>query len=131
MSGRCGGRSSNEGGAVDQLVGVQDVRGVVVLHWRGELDISTVPALESACPDVFDYRVDAVVVHTASVTFVDCAAVHVLLALAGACRDAHVPLVLSAPAPCVRRLLRLLDLQDSFTVVDSLAAAFAQVGVSV
>lgn len=82
----------------------------------GELDLATVPALRARLDAALALRPAGVHVDLAGCTFVDCSAVDLLLSVRDAARRDGVVLVLVRPSRPVRRLLRLLELDEAFAL---------------
>jgi anti-sigma B factor antagonist len=122
-----------------------DRRGrTLVVACHGDLDLAArddlraglrhvVPAADRITDDLAVAHV-TVVVDLSGVTFMDCAALSVFIALGRGCHVAGVPLVLAGAAPIVLRLLTTLDLHRQFVLTSTvdegvaLAEAWSEVG---
>ena len=82
----------------------------------GELDLATVPVLRARLDAALAMRPAALHVDLAGCTFADCSAVDLLLAVRDAARRDGVVLVLVRPSRPVRRLLRVLELDEAFAL---------------
>jgi anti-anti-sigma factor len=100
---------------------------VRLLGVRGELDIASVPELESALSWVFAPEgPPLVVLDMLAVTFLDCAIVRPLLhARSTALSRGGALSLVCGPTP-VRRLLRQLNLERRLATYDTVAAALAE-----
>lgn len=128
---------------MDTLVTTHRFRRVVVVRCQGELDLSvktefalalsaiaarpadTRPA-PAAEPDEQPFPVpQAVVIDLAGVTFLDCAALGVLVGLADRCVHTGHHFLLAGPQAIVRRMLAALRLDRVFVVTPTVAEAIA------
>ena len=95
---------------------VRRARGRTVLVLEGELDLATRDEVRSCLREIAAGRAGRVVVDLAGVTFADAAGVGALLAGKRAVDAAGGTLVLASPSRLVRRVLRLLQLEDALPV---------------
>lgn len=99
------------------------LRGCVIAEVRGELDYGSAPALDQRLSAILTMRAPAVVLDLSLLTFIDCAAVRVLVA-AGRRAAAHgTTVALAAPRPAVARTLQITGLDRQFTVFPNVAEA--------
>lgn len=88
----------------------------VVVRASGELDLATAPALRRAVVDAGSPGPVHLVVDLSDVTFVDAAGLSALLHCADVVRAGGGGLRLSSPSRMLRRMLRLLDLEDRLPI---------------
>ena len=86
-------------------------RGVVV-SVAGELDVATAPILDAALVDAVGDHDGAVIIDLAATTFVDSAAVSILIKMWKGLRVDERALVLVAPSPKVRAVLEVLGIDQ-------------------
>jgi anti-sigma B factor antagonist len=92
---------------------------VLVIAHHGDLDLSARETLRAELPqphDLADEGTNAVVVDLRAVTFMDCAALGVLMALTRECHQVGISVLLAGAIPIVRRLLTALRLDQVFVV---------------
>jgi anti-sigma B factor antagonist len=92
---------------------------VLVLACHGDLDLSTREALRAELPQpnvLANEGTDAIVMDLRAVTFMDCAALGVLIVLAREYNGVGIPVVLAGAVPIVRRLFTALRLDQVFVV---------------
>jgi anti-anti-sigma factor len=97
-------------------------RGVVV-HCQGELDLASVPHLQSALAHLPGPATDTVVIDLAEVRFLDCAALRVLVTLSARCTEHQAHFLLAGPTAMTRRLLNILHIDRAFVVTRTLTEA--------
>ena len=98
------------------------VGGCAVVRAGGEIDASTVPALDGAITEAASLA-SHVVVDLAQVTFVDSSGLGALIVARQSARERGGSISLVAPPPAVRRLLGSTHLNDVFAIYDSLGEA--------
>lgn len=113
---------------MDAQVTVRCAEGLRVLRWAGELDLVVVELLRDSVAwalhgVVEKTAVEAIVVELDEVTFLDCAALGVLICLAERCRERGVPFVVVRPSAVVQRLIFLLELAAALPVLTTSADA--------
>jgi len=86
-------------------------RGVVV-SVAGELDVATAPMLDAALVEAVRHHDAAVIIDLAATTFVDSAAVSILIKVWKGLRVDERALVLVAPNPKVRAVLEVLGIDQ-------------------
>ncbi len=90
---------------------------VAVVIAQGELDVASSPRLLDALGELGG-AAGAVVIDMAGVGFMDSSGLRALLDCERSCRDAGRPFALARPTDSVRRVLELVDLLDTLTVLD-------------
>ncbi|MFC4909517.1 STAS domain-containing protein [Actinomadura gamaensis] len=80
----------------------------------GDLDLLSAPVLKHRLREIVDAPGGRVVLDLSSVEFIDCCGLAVLLHVRRVARARGRTLSLRAPAPPVRRLLRLTDTEELF-----------------
>ncbi|MET1073733.1 MAG: anti-sigma factor antagonist [Umezawaea sp.] len=93
------------------------VRGCVVVDVGGELDMDSVPSVESVVRQALEAHGGPLVLDLTRVTFFGSTGLTMLLELRTACRDRGVPLRLVADSKTVLRPLELTDLLREFVIV--------------
>lgn len=88
----------------------------VVLRLAGSLDLATGPSLRTALDGILDSRPQRVVLDLAGVTFLDSAAIGVVVVACKALRRVGGELVLRAPSPNVALVLDTVGLQRTITI---------------
>lgn len=101
---------------------VDQMGGCAVVHIGGEIDASTVPALDRALTEAAGLA-SHVVIDLAQVTFVDSSGLGALIVARQSAREHDGSLSLVSPPPAVRRLLGSTHLNDVFAIYDSLSEA--------
>ena len=101
---------------------VDQMGGCAVVHAGGEIDASTVHALDAAISEAASLASN-VVVDLAQVTFVDSSGLGALIVARHSAREHRGSISLVAPPPAVRRLLGSTHLNDVFAIYDSLGEA--------
>ena len=96
---------------------------VVVVCCQGELDLASVPHLQSALAHLPEPATDTVVIGLAEVRFLDCAALRVLVTLSERCTGHRVRFLLAGPTAIARRLLNVLQIDRTFVVTHTLEEA--------
>ncbi|MDX6554728.1 MAG: hypothetical protein QOD86_923 [Miltoncostaeaceae bacterium] len=96
---------------------------VAIVIAQGELDVSSATRLPEAVADLGPAGGggEAVVIDMAGVGFMDSSGLRALLDCERACREAGRPFALARPTDSVRRVLELVDLLETLTVLDDLA----------
>lgn len=95
---------------------------VVVVIAQGELDVASAPRLVDAMAELGGGGSDgAVVIDMAGVGFMDSSGLRALLDCERSCRDRGRRFALARPTDSVRRVLELVDLLDTLTVLDDVA----------
>jgi anti-sigma B factor antagonist len=89
----------------------------VVITVAGELDLATRPDLSAFAQDVIGTRPGTVIIDLAGVTFIDACGLSALIVLRRHARDLGTLLLLAEAPPVVLRLIKLTDLEGSFTVI--------------
>ena len=93
--------------------------GVVRLTPLGELDLATAPILEQACEEVLgDDDAKMIVVDLTEIEFMDSTALHLLLRVSAACRDADRLRVVNGTSAVVR-LFDLAGVRDLLPIISS------------
>lgn len=96
----------------------------VVVSVRGEIDLYTVPRLQSALATALTAGAAIqLVVDLSGVDFCDSTGVNVLLAAHRRARETGGNLELSGPRPAVRKILQVTGLETVFTVIENPAQA--------
>lgn len=93
-----------------------------IVHAGGEIDASTVRALDAALTRAASLT-RHVVIDLAQVTFVDSSGLGALIVARRRARERGGSMSLVSPPPAVCRLLASTHLNDAFAIHDSLAAA--------
>ena len=101
---------------------VDQIDGCAVVHVGGEIDASTVHALDGAITEAAGLA-SHVVIDLAQVTFVDSSGLGALIVARQNQREHDGLISLVSPPPAVRRLLGSTHLNDVFAIYDSLAEA--------
>ncbi|MFF5108758.1 STAS domain-containing protein [Streptosporangium sp. NPDC000509] len=91
--------------------------GFVVITVAGELDLATRPKLSVFTQDVIDACPGTVIIDLSGVTFIDACGLSALIAIRRHARERDTPLLLAGAPPVVLKLLKLTNLDASFTVV--------------
>lgn len=95
----------------------------VIVEVRGEVDYGSAPALNQRLLAVLAVPAPAVVLDLSRLTFLDCAALRVLLGVERRAAAHGTTLVLAAPRPCVARALKITGLDRQFAVFPTVAKA--------
>ncbi|GAA2993203.1 STAS domain-containing protein [Streptosporangium longisporum] len=95
----------------------------VVITVAGELDLATRPYLLAFAQDIIDTSPGTVVVDLSGVAFIDACGLSALIAIRRHARERGTPLLLAGAPPAVLKLLKLTNLDASFTVVSRSASA--------
>ena len=96
---------------------------VAVVIAQGELDVASSPRLIEALTELGGGgHGGAVVIDMAGVGFMDSSGLRALLDCERWCRDAGRGFALGRPTDSVRRVLELVDLLDTLTVLDEVTA---------
>lgn len=113
-----------------RLVGVEHMRvgRATVVHLSGEIDRLTVPELERLLREMLAGAED-VVVGLRGVSYLDLGGVALIERLADAAQAAGRAFVLAEAPPAVQRILRILELDRTLTVVPTAGDAFARLGI--
>ena len=95
---------------------------VAVVIAQGELDVASSPRLLDAVAELGGAggRDGAVVLDMAGVGFMDSSGLRALLDCERSCRDSGRRFALARPTDSVRRVLELVDLLDTLTVLDDI-----------
>jgi anti-anti-sigma factor len=99
-----------------QTVDVIPTAPEAVVRLVGEIDSGTVPLMRAAFDRALRGAADDLLVDLSGTTFMDGAGLNVLLQ---ARRDWGDRLRLYQPPPSLRRILRALEMEDAFTILDS------------
>ncbi|GAA4205765.1 hypothetical protein GCM10022252_66830 [Streptosporangium oxazolinicum] len=102
----------------------------VVITVAGELDLATRPDLAAFTRDVIDARPGTVIIDLAGITFIDACGLSALIAVKRHAREQGTPLLLAGAPPVVLKLLRLTNLDASFTVISRSGAMSPPPGCS-
>ncbi len=102
---------------------VGDFGGHAVVALNGELDLDGVPAVASHLIAVVAACGPSVIVDLAGLEFIDCCGLGVLVRVLKWTRASGGDLLLAAPPPHVRRLLRLTGLAGVFSVYPTVEQA--------
>ena len=97
----------------------------VVVRISGEVDCSTVPAMAAALDRAGSDGTGNLLVDLSETTFMDCAGLTVLLQARG---QWNGNLTVVRPPRSLQRILQALDMQDTFTIVDSAEPEFGRLG---
>ncbi len=100
----------------------EHANGFVVITVAGELDLATRPDLSAFTQDVIDARPGTVIIDLAGVTFIDACGLSALIAVKRYAREHDTPLLLAGAPPVVLKLLKLTNLDASFTVISRTVA---------
>lgn len=100
----------------------------IVIALRGELDLSTVPALKTRLHSFLDGSVPRLILDLAGLTFMDSAGMAALVIADRRARQLGVGLVLAGPQQIVARVLSLTALDQHFPVYPTVAEAAADGG---
>jgi anti-sigma B factor antagonist len=95
----------------------------VIVEVRGEVDYCSAPALNQRLSAVLAVRAPAVVLDLSRLTFLDCAALRVLLAVQRRAAAHGTTFALAAPRPTVARALKITGLDRQFAVFPTVAKA--------
>ncbi|HET7196286.1 MAG TPA: STAS domain-containing protein [Nocardioides sp.] len=101
---------------------VDQMRGCAVVRAGGEIDASTVHALDAAITEAGSLA-SRVVIDLTRVTFVDSSGLGALIVARKSARERGGSMSLVCPPPAVRRLLGSTHLDDVFAIHDSLDEA--------
>ena len=97
----------------------------MVVRISGEVDCSTVPTMAAALDQAGSDCTGNLLVDLSETTFMDCAGLTVLLRA----RDQwNGNLTVFRPPRSLQRILEALDMQDTFTIVDSAEPEFGRLG---
>ncbi|SNT16934.1 anti-anti-sigma factor [Streptosporangium subroseum] len=91
--------------------------GSVVITVAGELDLATRSDLCDYVHHILNIHADTVIIDLAGVTFIDASGLSALIVLRRHARDLGTPLLLAEAPPVVLRLIKLTDLEGSFTAI--------------
>jgi anti-sigma B factor antagonist len=91
--------------------------GSVVITVAGELDLATRPDLCDYVHHILNIHADTVIIDLAGITFIDACGLSALIVLRRHARDLGTLLLLAEAPPVVLRLIKLTDLEGSFTVI--------------
>ncbi|MEU6716515.1 STAS domain-containing protein [Nonomuraea sp. NPDC046802] len=80
------------------------------VHLSGEIDIFTTAALRRQLMDTLRYSTSLLILDLSGVTFCDAGALGVLVGIQRRGRQMGITLALTAPRPCMSRLLRITGL---------------------
>ncbi len=108
---------------MDDAVTVDHRGDTRLVRLHGELDLQSEPLLRAGLSSQPDPTARAVIIDLGAVTFLDCAAVNLLLGLARRCAADEVGLLVADVPAKVRRVLVALDLDHAFTLVRDEAEA--------
>lgn len=108
----------------------EHANGFVVITVAGELDLATRPDLSAFTQDVVDVRPGTVIIDLAGVTFIDACGLSALIAVKRYAREHDTPLLLAGAPPVVLKLLKLTNLDASFTVISRTGAMSPPPGCS-
>jgi anti-sigma B factor antagonist len=97
--------------------------GHAVVAFQGELDLANVPAVASHLIAAVAACGPSVIVDLASLEFIDCCGLGVLVRVLKWTRESGGDVLLAAPQQHVRRLLRLIGLNGVFSVYSSVEQA--------
>lgn len=101
------------------------LHGCVVVEVRGEVDLSSLDALEQCLSTVLAGEAPAIVLDLSRMGFVDAAGLRVLLRAKRRAASRGRPFVLAGPRAAVARLLVVTDLDRRFTIFPTVAEAAA------
>lgn len=87
------------------------------LHLHGELDLATVPILETALRRTLLTRREMIIVDCSALTFIDASGLSSLIGARRTAERSGAQLVLRAPSPALARLLRLTGMTSLFSTV--------------
>jgi anti-sigma B factor antagonist len=104
-------------------LGVGGVGGHAVVALHGELDLAGVPAVASHLIAAMAACGPLIIVDLAGLEFIDCCGLGVLVRVLKWARESGGDVLLAAPQQHVRRLLRLLGMNDVFSVYPSVEQA--------
>lgn len=99
------------------------LHGCVILEIRGEVDYGSAPALDQRLSAILTARVPTVILDLSRLTFIDCAALGVLVGARRRAAAHDTTIVLAAPRPTLAKTLRITGLDRQFTVFPSVAKA--------
>ena len=102
---------------------VEEVDEQVVLRANGEIDTSTVDSLTNAVEAALDDGHERVFLDLSQITFIDSSGAGDLLAAHRAAEARGARLAVVAPSSQVRRVVRLLGLEDRLHLFDDLQEA--------
>jgi anti-sigma B factor antagonist len=101
----------------------RQLHGCEIVEVRGEVDYGSAPALDQRLSAILTVRASAVVLDLSRLTFLDCAALRVLVTARRRAAAHGTTLVLAAPQPKVARTLQITGLDRQFTVFPTVAKA--------
>ena len=93
-------------------LGVRGTDDTLELNVRGEVDLASEPALKGAVECGCLRGSSVIVLDLADVSFMDSSGVRALLEAQEVCRRCHCRLLVTNPAPDVRRLLEIIGVHD-------------------
>ncbi len=96
------------------MVRLMEVKGVPILQLHGRFDAQAVPAVRSTLASVIDVPVPTVVIDLSAVSFIDSAALALLVATRRACLSGGGALALCGMSPSVRLVFELTQLLPLF-----------------
>ncbi|MBB2909666.1 anti-sigma B factor antagonist [Streptosporangium becharense] len=99
--------------------------GSVVVTVTGELDLATRPELVAYVRHAVDVDTGTIIIDLSGVTFIDACGLSALIALKRYAREQGRPLLLAGATPPVLRLLKLTNLDGTFTMISRPGAAGA------
>jgi anti-anti-sigma factor len=97
--------------------------GCIIAEIRGEVDYGSAPALDQRLSAILTMRPPTVVLDLSCLTFIDCAALRVLVAAERRAAAYGTTLVLAALRPSVARSLQITGLDQRFSVFPAVAEA--------
>lgn len=106
-----------------QIVGVREIDGGVVLSPIGDVDMSRSPALRDAIKRSHAASPGKLVVDLAAVGYMDSSGLATLVEAMKLCRGSGARLVLCAMNPRVRAIFEIAKLDQYFTIVENVDAA--------
>lgn len=95
----------------------EHANGSVVITVAGELDLATRPELSDRVQNAIDMCPGTVIIDLSGVTFIDACGLSALIAVRRHAREHDTPLLLAGAPPAVLKLLKLTNLEASFTVI--------------
>lgn len=105
-------------------------RGHAVVALCGELDLADAPAVASHLMTAVAACGPSIIVDLASLTFIDCCGLGVLMRVLQWARESGGDMPLAAPQQRVRKVLSLTGLIDVFSVYPSVDQAAASLGLA-
>lgn len=126
---REGFRRGRTGSAMDQIEMTLHPSGVLVVVLRGDLDLVDRDVLAESLDLLPTRWSPAIVLDLAAVTFLDCTALNVLLALARRCARASVGVLFAAVHGPPGRVIRTLRLDQVVTLVPDVEEALLLAGM--